>query len=131
MRHYGITVGDRVQDRFRPVEQATVILLYPMDNNRVKVRNDKGEEYDMVAEWCEVILNEKQKQEKWMNAVSEKLGPIMAGLAEKRIAMGDAIFLGYLIGMMDSVMMENEQRRYFMSQFWDNPFAVKHCTKAV
>ena len=49
-------------------------------------------------------------------------------VAEKRIAMGDALFLGYLIGMQDSVTMSNEQRRYFMVQFWDNPFGLKDCT---
>ena len=133
MRHYGIMVGDRVRDRFNAEKQpgcesATVIFLYPTNNNRVKVRNDSGEEYDMVAEWCEVILNEKQKREKWMAEVSTKLEPVMSGLAEKRIAIGDALFLGYLIGMQDSVTMSNEQRRYFMAQLWYNPFGLKDYT---
>lgn len=60
MSHYGIGEGDWVSIKtpFTPnmgARGGTVIYLYPLDHNRVRVRLNDGREMDAVAEWCTVI----------------------------------------------------------------------------
>ncbi len=55
--HYGIRVGDRVEERaFRcKVGPAIVLWLYPFNNNRIRVELDTGEKTFMIPEYCHLV----------------------------------------------------------------------------
>lgn len=53
MTHYGLKVGDMVEERaFGQVLCGRVIELDICDNNRAIIETDDGEHVPVVAEWC-------------------------------------------------------------------------------
>jgi len=55
-RYYGLRVGDIVEQKaFGTSSKGEVIGYGFLDNNRVYVRLESGEETDFIAEWCEII----------------------------------------------------------------------------
>lgn len=56
MRHYGLNVGDLVEERaFGQVLRGRVVELVAHDNNRAIIETDDGEHVPVVAEWCVVV----------------------------------------------------------------------------
>ena len=63
-RYYGLRKGDTVKLQFshqNPEPIAEVIEYGFMDNNRVYVKLENGEETDWVAEWCEILIKVEDK----------------------------------------------------------------------
>ena len=50
--HYGLKVGDKVSYANGLCDEAVVIYLYTLDNNRCKLKDNIGKEFDAVCEWC-------------------------------------------------------------------------------
>lgn len=61
-RYYGLRIGDVVEQRaFGTVHRGTVFEYGVMDNNRVYVKDENGEELDFIAEWCTIIKKVEDK----------------------------------------------------------------------
>ena len=56
-RYYGLRKGDIVSPRYIHgiVAPKAEVIDYGMDNNRVRVKFENGEETEWVAEWCDII----------------------------------------------------------------------------
>lgn len=53
MRHYGLKVGDLVEERaFGQVLRGRVVELVAHDSNRAIIEADDGERIPVVAGWC-------------------------------------------------------------------------------
>ena len=67
-RYYGLRVGDLVSydipGTAKTGETYEVISYGFMDNNRVILRDDKGEEIEAVAEWCQIITKVEDRHGK-------------------------------------------------------------------
>jgi hypothetical protein len=64
-RYYGLRKGDIVFLGFKsqsPRKLAEVVGYGFMDNNRVYVKTEDGEETDYVAEWCEILVKVEERQ---------------------------------------------------------------------
>jgi hypothetical protein len=56
MRHYGLQVGDLVEEcAFGQMLRGRVVELVAHDNNRAIIGTDDGERVRVVAEWCTVV----------------------------------------------------------------------------
>lgn len=62
VRHYGLEVGDVVEERaFNMIGgRGTVIDFHPTDNNRAFVREQDGSIVDVIAEYC-IVLKKSDK----------------------------------------------------------------------
>jgi hypothetical protein len=66
-RYYGLRVGDLVQieaglQSAPKILNAEVIDYGFMDNNRVVLKLERGEETDWVAEWCKIITKVEDRE---------------------------------------------------------------------
>lgn len=52
-RAYGKRIGDIVYNRL--IGECEVIGCFSMDNNRLLLRKQSGEEIDFVAEWLDIV----------------------------------------------------------------------------
>ena len=58
-RYYGLRIGDIVDLKGvngKVISPNAEVIDYGSDNNRVQVKDMKGNEFDWVAEWCEIIV---------------------------------------------------------------------------
>jgi hypothetical protein len=79
-RYYGLRVGDIVFLGFKsqsPRKLAEVTGYGFMDNNRVYVKTEDGEDTDYVAEWCEILVKvEDRNTMKTPMEVAKYLGEV-------------------------------------------------------
>ena len=55
-RHYGLSIGDIVEERaFGCIRRGVVVAFYPTDNNRAVVDVGGGIRLDVISEWCTII----------------------------------------------------------------------------
>lgn len=65
-RYYGKRIGDTVNAKGlngRSILNPTEVVGYGSDNNRILVKDEKGEPVDWVAEWCDVLVKVEDKCE--------------------------------------------------------------------
>lgn len=64
-RYYGKRIGDIVTCKAfgTVIENCEVIEYGFMDNNKIYVRDPKGNEFDWVAEWCKVTTKVEDRDD--------------------------------------------------------------------